>query len=73
VGRSINVMVSPLPRAKRARNPKEEEKPAGASTKPKDETLSGDPKSPGAVDNGNEASGGDESPAGPEGTLPPVA
>ena len=29
VGRSINVMVSPLPRAKRARNPKAPERPAG--------------------------------------------
>lgn len=40
VGRSINVMVSPLPRAKRARNPKEGEKPPGPA-KPR-EVSAGD-------------------------------
>lgn len=34
VGRSINVMVSPLPRAKRARNPKEPEGEAAAVSEP---------------------------------------
>ena len=57
VGRSINVMVSPLPRAKRARNPKAPERPPGT------------PKSRESEENGDASRAQGSSPASHSGRL----
>jgi translation initiation factor IF-3 len=68
VGRSINVMVSPLPRAKRARNPKAPERPQGTQ-KAREGVENSDtprtPDSPSSSDSGNSEtdSGPEESPS----------
>lgn len=64
VGRSINVMVSPLPRAKRARNPKAPERPPGTPKAREGEENGEAPRTPGST--GTAESGNPESDSGPD-------